>query len=114
MAVFMAMLALYFFSYFQRVGVPGTIFNELQVEVGLSAVSIAMLGSMFTWIYGAMQIVVGFAADRHGGARAFLVGGALLVAFALAGDEAPGNDIKHDRRSARCFELGAEVVVADE
>ena len=80
MAVFMAMLALYFFSYFQRVGVPGTIFNELQVEVGLSAVSIAMLGSMFTWIYGAMQIVVGFAADRYGGARAFLVGGALLVA----------------------------------
>ena len=79
-AVFVAMMALYFFSYFQRVGVPGTIFNELQIEVGMSAVSIAMLGSMFTWIYGGMQIVVGFAADRYGGARAFLAGGALLVA----------------------------------
>ncbi len=83
------MMALYFFSYFQRVGVPGTIFNELQVDAGLSTSSVAMMGSMFTWIYGGMQVVVGFAADRYGGARAFLVGGLLLVGgvfwFPLAG-----------------------------
>lgn len=79
-AAFTAMVTVYFFSYFQRTAVPGTIFNELQTEMGLTASSVALMGSMFTWIYGGMQIVVGYLADRYGGTRAFLCGGVILLA----------------------------------
>ena len=79
-AAFTAMVTVYFFSYFQRTAVPGTIFNELQAELGLTAASVALMGSMFTWIYGGMQIVVGYLADRYGGTRAFLFGGVILLA----------------------------------
>ena len=46
LAAFAAMALVYFFSYFQRTAVPGTIFNELQTDLGLSAASVALLGSM--------------------------------------------------------------------
>lgn len=76
------MVTVYFFSYFHRAAVPGTIFNELQSDLGLSASSVVLMGSMFTWIYGGMQIVVGFLADRYGGTRTFLVGGVVMLAGA--------------------------------
>lgn len=81
-AAFVAMVTVYFFSYFQRAAVPGTIFNELQADLGLSVASVVLMGSMFTWIYGGMQIAVGFLADRYGGTRTFLCGGVVLVAGA--------------------------------
>jgi predicted MFS family arabinose efflux permease len=81
-AAFVAMGSIYFFSYFQRVAVPGTIFNELQADLGLSAVAVAALGSMFTWIYGGTQIVAGLLADRYGGARTLLGGGLGMLAGA--------------------------------
>lgn len=88
---FAAMLTVYFFSYFQRTAVPGTIFNELQTDLGLSASSVVLMGSMFTWIYGGMQVLVGFLADRYGGTRTFVWGGAILFAgsawFPLAGSD---------------------------
>ena len=50
------MTALYFISYFQRVAVPGTVFNELQVDFNASAVAITALGALFLYIYGFWQI----------------------------------------------------------
>src|SRR5688500_3969362 len=82
-AAFAAMASIYFFSYFQRAAVPGTIFNELQVDLGLSAIAVASLGSMFTWVYGGMQIAVGLTADRFGGARALLGGGLIMLLGSL-------------------------------
>jgi predicted MFS family arabinose efflux permease len=79
-AAFAAMASVYFFSYFQRAALPGTIFNELQTDFGLSAAAVAALGSMFTWIYGGMQIVVGLLADRYGGSRTLMGGGAAMLA----------------------------------
>ncbi|MEI8243743.1 MAG: MFS transporter [bacterium] len=81
-AAFAAMLSVYFFSYFQRAAIPGTIFNELQADLGLSAGAVASLGSMFTWIYGGMQIVVGLLVARYGGVRMLLGGGLVMVAGA--------------------------------
>ncbi len=78
------MLSVYFFSYFQRVAIPGTIFNDLQKDLGLSASAVAAMGSMFTWIYGGMQIVVGILADRFGGARTLLAGGLMMLAGSMA------------------------------
>ena len=83
-AAFAAMVSVYFFSYFYRVAVPGTIFNELQTDFGLNAATVAALGSMFTWIYGAMQIVVGLLVDRYGGVRTLLCGGLAMLAGAAA------------------------------
>lgn len=93
LAAFAAMVSVYFFSYFQRAAVPGTIFNELQSDVGLSAATVTVLGSVFTWIYGGMQIGAGLLADRYGGVRTLLGGGlAMLVGsvwFPLAHDVVP-------------------------
>ncbi|MBU4200678.1 MAG: MFS transporter [Verrucomicrobia bacterium] len=77
------MSLVYFFSYFQRVAIPGTIFDELQSEFGVSAGAIATLSSLFLYIYGGLQIAVGLAADRWGGARVLLAGGLLLSLGAL-------------------------------
>jgi MFS family permease len=70
--------AVYFFSYFQRIAVPGTIFNEIQSEFALTATAVAGLGSLTFIVYGAMQIVAGMLSDRFGGFRTFLMGGLLL------------------------------------
>jgi len=79
-----AMTAVYFCSYFQRVAVPGTIFNELQADLRLSAAAVTALGSTFLYIYAGMQLFVGMSADRFGGTRTLLVGGVFLAAGAVA------------------------------
>ncbi len=73
----------YFFSYFYRSGIPGTIFNELQSDLRLSASAVAGLGSIFLLIYALMQLVVGLAADRFGGGRTLVFGGVFMGLGAL-------------------------------
>jgi len=83
------MVTIYFFSFFQRVAVPGTIFDELQKSFGASAGAITGLGAIYLYIYGAMQPVTGMLSDRLGAARVVVLGGLLLsvgsVLFPLAG-----------------------------
>ncbi len=80
---FAAMLSVYFLSYFQRAAIPGTIFNEIQSDLRLSASAVTALGSMFIAIYAVMQLFVGMAADRFGGGRTLLFGGCALAVGAL-------------------------------
>ena len=75
----LSMLSLYFFSFFLRTAVPGTIFNELQSDFRMSAAAVTGLGSGFLYIYAGMQLVVGLAADRFGGTRTLLVGGFIMA-----------------------------------
>ena len=77
-----AMVSLYFFSFFLRTAIPGTIFDELQSDLHLSASSVTALGSLFLYVYAAMQLFVGLAADRFGGTRTLLVGSLFMVAGA--------------------------------
>jgi len=70
--------SIYFFSYFQRVAVPGTVFNELQSTFSLSATSVTALGALTFLIYGIMQIFAGIVSDRFGGFKTFFAGGLLL------------------------------------
>ncbi len=72
------MCAIYFFSYFQRVAIPGTLFDQLQTGFSASAAAIAALSSIFLYIYGGSQLFVGMLADRCGGARTLIVGGLLM------------------------------------
>jgi predicted MFS family arabinose efflux permease len=82
-AAFAAMAAIYFFSHLQRTAIPGTIFDELQTDLGLGAAGIAALGSMFTWIYGGMQVFAGLTVDAWGGRRALLLGAAAMAAGSM-------------------------------
>lgn len=77
------MIALYFLSYFQRVAVPGTVFNELQVDFNASAAAITALGAVFLYVYGFWQIFAGLLADRFGGLRTLMIGGLLMTVGAL-------------------------------
>jgi len=83
------MVSVYFFSYFQRTAIPGTIFDELQTAYALSAVQVAGLGAVFLQVYAWMQLVVGVAADHFGGRRTLTAGGLVLVAGAVAFPLAP-------------------------
>ena len=81
-AALVSMGAIYFFSYFQRSAVPGTVFNELQADLRLSASEVASMGAVFLGVYAWMQLFVGVAADRFGGRRTLLFGGVLMTAGA--------------------------------
>ncbi|MEI6385941.1 MAG: MFS transporter [Spirochaetota bacterium] len=83
LVAFAAMASVYFFSYIQRTAIPGTIFDELQVDFGLAATSIAAIGALFTWIYGGMQVFVGILVDGWGGRRNLIGGGLAMVAGSL-------------------------------
>ena len=83
------MSAIYFFSYFERVAIPGTIFDELQQTLRISAGAVSGLGALYMYIYGGMQLLAGAMNDRFGPVRVLLFGGILLaigeVGFPLAG-----------------------------
>lgn len=78
-----AMLVIYGLAYFQRTGIPGTIFDELQYDFGLSASAVTALGAIFVYVYAGMQPVVGIAADRYGGRRTLLFGSVIMCAGAV-------------------------------
>jgi len=87
-AILVCMLAIYFFSYFQRVAVPGTVFDEIQSSFAISASAVTALGAIYLYIYGGIQLFVGMMTDRFGAIRILLVGGLLLsigsIAFPLS------------------------------
>ena len=56
--LFIPLLIVYSFSYFQRTAVPGTVFTQLLKE-GFNAENIALIGSSFLFIYSLFQLVVG-------------------------------------------------------
>jgi predicted MFS family arabinose efflux permease len=78
-----AMLVIYGLAYFQRTGIPGTIFDQLQHDFGLSASAVTALGSVFVYVYAGMQLVVGIAADSYGGRRTLLFGSAIMCLGAV-------------------------------
>ncbi len=74
---------IYFFSMFQRIAVPGTIFNELQSSFAVSAAAVAALGSIYLYIYGGMQIFAGMLSDGAGSSKTLITGGLLLTAGSI-------------------------------
>lgn len=76
------MSGLYAISFFQRVAVPGTVFNEIQHDFAASAGAVTALSSIYLLIYAVAQLGVGILADRSGGVKIILVSGVLLCAGA--------------------------------
>ncbi len=73
------MCAIYFFAYFQRVSIPGAIFNEIQSSLAISAGAVAAFSALYMYIYGGMQFIAGAMNDRFGAVRVILLGGILLA-----------------------------------
>ena len=82
-AMILAMTGLYFFSFFQRVAVPGAIFNDIQTEFAVSAVEVTRLSAIYLFVYAVMQPFAGLLADRFGGVRVVVVSGILLCTGSL-------------------------------
>lgn len=81
--ILIGMIGIYFFAFFQRVAVPGTLFEALQRDFAASAGAVAGLSAVYLYLYGGMQVVAGLLADRMGAAREILIGGLLLAAGSL-------------------------------
>lgn len=77
--IFCSMAGLYFFTNFQRVGAPGTVFDEVQSDFHATASQVTALSSVFLYVYACMQVFIGAGADRFGPAKMMLAGGALLA-----------------------------------
>jgi predicted MFS family arabinose efflux permease len=72
------MIVIYGLAYFQRTGIPGTIFDELQHDFRLSASAVTALGSVFVYVYASLQLLAGMAADRYGGRKTLLFGSLVM------------------------------------
>lgn len=72
------MSGLYFISFFQRVAIPGTLFNDLQIDFAASAAAITALSSIYLYVYSSLQLFVGMLADKYGGIKIILISGTLL------------------------------------
>lgn len=73
----------YFFANFQRIAIPGAIFDLLQHELNVSAPYITTFGAIFMYIYAFNQLIIGVLVDRYGGMRVMLTGGIILALGAL-------------------------------
>ena len=69
---------LYFVANFQRIAIPGAIFDILQQELNVAAPYITTFGAIFMYIYAFNQLVIGVLVDRFGGKRVILAGGIIL------------------------------------
>lgn len=83
---FVIFTVFYFISYFHRIGIPGTIFNQLQKDFSATAMQISMLGAGFLYVYAVMQLFVGILVDKWGTSKMILIGAAAMTigAFGFA------------------------------
>ena len=70
----------YFIANFQRIAIPGAVFDILQQELSVSAPYITAFGAIFMYIYAFNQLIIGVLVDRYGGMRVML-GGAIVLAL---------------------------------
>lgn len=74
---------LYFSANFQRVAVPGAIFDILQNDLNTTAQCVTNLGSYLMYTYAISQLVVGVLIARFGGFRIVSFGSILFFAGSL-------------------------------
>ena len=68
----------YFFANFQRIGIPGAIFDILAQELNVTAPFITAFGAIFMYLYALTQLINGILVDKFGGFRVMLAGGIIL------------------------------------
>ena len=68
----------YFIANFQRIAVPGAVFDILEQELSVGAPQITAFGAIFMYIYAFTQLLNGVFVDRYGGYRVMLVGAIIM------------------------------------
>lgn len=69
----------YFVANFQRIAVPGAIFDVLEQELKVGTSQITALGAIFMYVYALTQLINGVLIDRFGGFRVMLVGSIIMT-----------------------------------
>lgn len=69
----------YFVANFQRIAVPGAVFDLLEQELSVSAPYITAFGAIFMYIYAFNQLIIGVLVDKFGGLRVILAGSIILA-----------------------------------
>lgn len=73
----------YFFANFQRIAIPGAVYDILQSELCVGAPLITMFGAIFMYVYALTQLINGVLVDRFGGYRVMLAGTIIITLGAL-------------------------------
>lgn len=73
----------YVLNNFQRVCLPGTIFNTLQTDLNATATQVAGLGSAFLFVYAFTQFVAGLLVDKYGANRVTAYGAVLFTVASI-------------------------------
>jgi MFS family permease len=68
----------YFIANFQRIAIPGAVFDILEQELSVGAPQITAFGAIFMYIYAFTQLLNGIFVDRYGGYRVMLVGAIIM------------------------------------
>ena len=68
----------YFVANFQRIAVPGAIFDILEQELNVGAPQITAFGAIFMYVYAFTQLLNGIFVDRYGGYRVMFVGAIIM------------------------------------
>ena len=69
----------YFIANFQRIAIPGAVFDILEQELNVGAPQITTFGAIFMYVYAFTQLINGVFVDRFGGLRVMLVGAIILT-----------------------------------
>ncbi len=69
----------YFIANFQRIAIPGAVFDILEQELSVTAPYITAFGAIFMYIYAFNQLIIGVLVDRYGGLRVILAGAIILA-----------------------------------
>ena len=68
----------YFVANFQRIAVPGAIFDVLEQELRVGAPEITAFGAIYMYVYAFTQLLNGVFVDRYGGYKVMLVGAVIM------------------------------------
>lgn len=69
----------YFVANFQRIAIPGAIFDVLEQELSVGAPQITAFGAIYMYIYAFTQLLNGVFVDKYGGYRVMLVGSIIMA-----------------------------------
>ena len=68
----------YFVANFQRIAIPGAIFDILEQELSVGAPQITAFGAIFMYVYAFTQLLNGIFVDRYGGYRVMGLGAIIM------------------------------------
>ncbi len=69
----------YFVANFQRIAIPGAIFDILEQELSVGAPEITAFGAIYMYVYAFTQLLNGVFVDRFGGYRVMIVGALIMT-----------------------------------